>query len=103
MGNNCSDYCEKINECTIIKLKDNVNKQLLNRVLEREAVIYNIAQFFGIKENGNLIVVGNYLLNMIKEIYGNDGDKVKLKKRIKELENQVNVLTDLLKKGGKNE
>ena len=93
---------DKENLSASLVLKDQLNSKLKEQVAEREAVIDAIAEYLGLQDKGLVFYNGlsgkNRLLDEIKDYLSKRGDKVKLKKRIAELENENSVLRTLIQK-----
>lgn len=87
----------------LLLLKDRTNKLLQGRLDEAKAVIDAVAKYVEIDDKGYYLY-GVYedgstpITNEIKRYFDDGGDKVKLKKRIAELENENSVLRSILGK-----
>lgn len=89
----------------ICAMKDRTNARLNKQVQAAKDVINMIAEYVGInpKNTGYYLYAPDYddsspLLEKIDEYFSRSGDKVKMKKRIEELENENSVLRSLIHK-----
>lgn len=82
-------------------MKDRTLRQYAKRIVEAYDVIDLIAEYIGIADKG-LSLYEVYddgttpLMTEIKKYLNNGGDKIKLKKRVAELENENAVLKSLI-------
>lgn len=90
----------------ICRMKDKTNAMLDRRLQAAREVIDLIAERIGInpQDTGFFLYAPDYdgsspLLRKIDEYFSRGGDKVKMKKRIAELENENQVLRSLIGKG----
>jgi hypothetical protein len=71
------------------------------RITERSEVIYEIAKYVGVNDCEYIYGLddkGNSpLLDKMKNWFDNSGDKAKLKKKVEELENEIEVLKKYIK------
>lgn len=87
----------------LLFLKERNYEQARKREEERTKVINLIAEYIGIADKG-LYLYGvcedgaTPILDELKKYLDNGGDKVKLKKRVAELENENSVLRTLITK-----
>ena len=98
----CKDgkFCNQIADCEHIMLNNKTAKLFLTRLENAEAVIDAIAELIGMRDKGHylygLVNGRSRLADKLDEYLDRSGDKVKLKKRIEELENENAVLQKVL-------
>lgn len=85
----------------LTKLKDRKARLFQRREYEARAVIDAVANYLGIADNGHylygLVNGATPIIEKIETFMDKGGDKVKLKKRIDELETENNILRSLVK------